>query len=104
MPPLGTFMPSTAIAKWKVYVIRLHRLPIVEVSFVVPVSSLACSLVGMQATSNARQSPPLSTSSLAYSCTGRTMYISINVIIMCNTTTIKNNSSIIHNNNNKSIK
>jgi len=77
MPSLGTFMPSTAIAKWKVYVIRLHRLPIVDGSFVVPVSSLACSLVGLQVTSNACQSPPLSTSSLAHSCTGRTMNISI---------------------------
>jgi hypothetical protein len=81
MPSLCTFMPSTTIAKWKVYVIRLHRLPIVEVSFVVLVSSLACSLGSLQATSNAHQSPP-STSSLAYSCTGRTMYISINVIII----------------------
>jgi hypothetical protein len=36
MPPLCTFMPSTATAKWKVYVIRLHRHPIVDGSFVEP--------------------------------------------------------------------
>jgi hypothetical protein len=48
-------MPSTTIAKLKVYVIRLHRLPIGMGSFVVQVSGEACSLGGLAG--NAQRSP-----------------------------------------------
>jgi len=40
MPPFCTFMPSTTIIKLRVYVISLHRLPILMGSFVVQGTSV----------------------------------------------------------------
>jgi len=58
MPWLCIFLPSTAIAKLEVYVISLHRLPIVEESFVVRTLGEASSLLEL-----ARLTP---TASLVY--------------------------------------
>jgi hypothetical protein len=47
MPSWSTFLPSTAIAKLKVYVIRLHRLPTLMEYFVVRMAGDACSQGGL---------------------------------------------------------
>jgi hypothetical protein len=62
MLPFCTFMPSTTIAKLKVYAIRLHRLPIWMGSFVVRVSGEACLLAGLAGDAQWLPLPSLPTS------------------------------------------
>jgi hypothetical protein len=55
MPSWCTFLPSTAIAKLKVYVIRLHRLSTLMEYFVVRMTGDACLQGGLSG--DAQRSP-----------------------------------------------